>query len=283
MAEGEQVVPKSEDCDGPNTSVTERLEAIAVGEDEGDVVTPWDVTATSAKGIDYEKLIVKFGCRKLDESLISRMERLTGKPAHVMLKRGLFFAHRDLSLILDRLEQKKPFFLYTGRGPSSGSLHLGHLIPFMFTKYLQEAFNVPLIVQMTDDEKFLWKDLTIEQSQKMTMENMKDIIAVGFDPEKTFIFTDTEYMCPAFYKNILRIWKVVTNNQARAIFGFSGEDSMGKSAFPAIEVAPCFSSSFPLIFNGKKDIPCLIPCAIDQDPYFRLSRDVAPRLKYPKP
>ena len=28
----------------------------------------------------------------------------------------------------------------------------------------------------------------------MTQENMKDIIAVGFDPEKTFIFTDTEYM-----------------------------------------------------------------------------------------
>jgi len=32
---------------------------------------------------------------------------------------------------------------------------------------------------------------------------------------------------------------MVTNNQARAIFGFTGEDSMGKSAFPAIEAAPC--------------------------------------------
>jgi len=27
----------------------------------------------------------------------------------------------------------------------------------------------------------------------------------------------------------------------------------------------------------------LIPCAIDQDPYFRLTRDVAQKLKYPKP
>jgi tryptophanyl-tRNA synthetase len=58
---------------------------------------------------------------------------------------------------------------------------------------------------------------------------------------------------------------------------------MGKSAFPAIQAAPCFSSSFPHIFNDKKDIPCLIPAAIDQDPYFRMTRDVAPRLKYPKP
>jgi tryptophanyl-tRNA synthetase len=63
---------------------------------------------------------------------------------------------------------------------------------------------------------------------------------------------------------VLKVWKVVTNNQSRAIFGFTGEDSMGKSAFPAIEAAPCFSSSFPEIFNKRGDIPCLIPCAIDQ-------------------
>lgn len=55
---------------------------------------------------------------------------------------------RDISRILDRFEQKKPFFLYTGRGASSGSLHLGHLVPFMFTKYLQDAFDVPLIIQV---------------------------------------------------------------------------------------------------------------------------------------
>lgn len=47
---------------------------------------------------------------------------------------------------------------------------------------------------MTDDEKFLWKDLTLDQSKKMALNNIKDIIAVGFDPEKTFIFMDTEYM-----------------------------------------------------------------------------------------
>lgn len=69
---------------------------------------------------------------------------------------------------------------------------------------------------------------------------------------------------PTFYKNVLKIWRAVTNNQCRSIFGFSGEDSIGKAAFPAIQAAPCFSSSFPQIFNSRIDIPCLIPCAIDQ-------------------
>ncbi len=114
--------------------------------------------------------------------------------------------------ILDAVEAGKPFYLYTGRGPSSEALHLGHMIPFLFTKlvviisefnstflltqfrYLQEAFDVPLVIQMTDDEKFLWKGLELEEAHRLTIENAKDIIAVGFDPRKTFIFSDLEYV-----------------------------------------------------------------------------------------
>ena len=64
-------------------------------------------------------------------------------------------------------------------------------------------------------------------------------------------------------------------------------DNIGKLHFAAIQAATSFSSSFPHIFgtDPKKNtqIQSLIPCAIDQDPYFRLTRDVAARLKYPKP
>lgn len=55
----------------------------------------------------------------------------------------------DFSSILDRYEQGKPFYLYTGRGPSSGSMHMGHRIPFMFTAWLQEVFDCPLVIQLT--------------------------------------------------------------------------------------------------------------------------------------
>lgn len=61
-------------------------------------------------------------------------------------------------------------------------------------RYLQEVFDVPLVVQMTDDEKFLWKDLTVEEAHRLTIENAKDIIACGFDVNKTFIFSDLDYM-----------------------------------------------------------------------------------------
>ncbi|XP_059173123.1 tryptophan--tRNA ligase, cytoplasmic-like [Physella acuta] len=250
-----------------------------------DIVTPWDVSAEEVTGIDYAKLIVKFGSVPIDHQLISRIEKVTGKPTHYFLKRGIFFSHREMERILDLYEQKKPFYLYTGRGPSSEAMHMGHLVPFLFTKWLQETFNVPLVIQVTDDEKFLWKDIPIDRMKQIAFENVKDIIALGFDMEKTFIFCNFNYMgqCPEFYQLIVQIEKHVTFNQAKAIFGFTDSDSIGKISFPAIQAAPSFSSAFPHIFSGRSDLPCLIPCAIDQDPYFRMTRDVAPKLKLPKP
>merc|ERR1719370_967004 len=120
---------------------------------------------------------------------------------------------------------------------------------------------------------------------RLARQNVKDIIALGFDVDKTFIFADFTFMgqCPAFYQNVVKIQKCVTYNQVKGIFGFDDSSPIGKISFPAIQAAPSFSSSFPFIFGDKKTVPCLIPCAIDQDPYFRMTRDVAPRLGYLKP
>eukprot|EP00794_Sanderia_malayensis_P020612 gene20612-22646_t len=253
--------------------------------EEQQLVTIETVVAKDNKGIDYEKLIKQFGSAQVTKEQVERIERLTGKKAHHFLRRGIFFSQRDLNFILDNYEKHKKFYLYTGRGPSSQAMHLGHLIPFIFTKYLQDVFDVPLVVQITDDEKFLYKDLSVEEAHSLALENIKDIIACGFDVNKTFIFSDIEYIGQSseFYKNMLRVQKCVTFNQARGIFGFNDSDCIGKISFSAIQASPSFCSSFPQIFGKKTNLPCLIPCAIDQDPYFRMTRDVAPRLGYQKP
>ncbi|KAJ7771591.1 hypothetical protein B0H16DRAFT_1410033 [Mycena metata] len=258
------------------------------------VVTPWDVqgsVSTDGKqnAIDYDKLIEQFGTRRVDAALLERFEKLTGQKPHVFLRRGMFFSHRHVIVhqfdkILDRYEQGKPFFLYTGRGPSSDSMHLGHMVPFVFTKWLQDVFQVPLVIQLTDDEKFLFKhELKVEQVKAFARQNTRDIIAVGFDLKRTFIFSDYSYLGGAFYENVSKISRQITYSQAKATFGFNDSDNIGKIHFAAIQATPSFSNSFPQIFGTVSNIPCLIPCAIDQDPYFRLTRDVAQKLKYPKP
>lgn len=129
------------------------------------IVDPW--TVESDETIDYEKLIQQFGSQRLTMDLVERIERLTGKKAHRFLRREIFFSHRDLKEMLDLYEAGKKFYLYTGRGPSSESLHLGHTIPFHFTKWLQDAFDCPLVIQLTDDEKFLFKpELKLEECHR---------------------------------------------------------------------------------------------------------------------
>lgn len=86
-------------------------------EAEEDFVDPWTVQTSSAKGIDYDKLIVRFGSSKIDKELINRIERATGQRPHRFLRRGIFFSHRDMNQVLDAYENKKPFYLYTGPGP----------------------------------------------------------------------------------------------------------------------------------------------------------------------
>lgn len=99
-----------------------------------DLVTPWEVEGAGDTGIDYDKLIKRFGSSKIDDELIAKLEKVAGKPVHHLIRRGIFFSHRDLHTILAQWEQGKKFFLYTGRGPSSESMHLGHLVPFIVTK-----------------------------------------------------------------------------------------------------------------------------------------------------
>jgi tryptophanyl-tRNA synthetase len=310
----------------PETTSTEQLQETNANDDM--VVTAFEVSGN----IDYSKLIDKFGSKPLTPYLLKRLENVTVKRGtvdklHRFLRREIFFSHRDIEKICELLEEwygvspppedadnetvataatyiepttQCPFYLYTGRGPSSSAMHLGHLVPFLFTAWLQKAFRCPLVIQMTDDEKFLFKGEysgdnagdegaadpnrtgdNLDHFANLTIENAKDIIACDFIKDKTFIFSDLDYV-GRMYPNIVRIWKAVTVNQVNGVFGFDSSSNIGKVAFPAIQAAPSFGSSFPNVLGGGKanaaTLACLIPCAIDQDPYFRLTRDIAHKL-----
>ena len=115
------------------------------------IITPFDVSGGVDEhgkpiAINYDKLIDKFGSQRIDKALLERFEKVTGHRAHRLLRRGMVFSHRDLNVILDKYEKGVPFFLYTGRGPSSDSMHVGHSIPFEFTKWVYRLpYNMELL------------------------------------------------------------------------------------------------------------------------------------------
>ena len=151
--------------------------------------------------------MTQFGTKLLDKSLIERFEKISKVPLHPFLKREIFYTHWDLDKILDHVEKGKKIYLYTGRGPSTESMHLGHLLPFIFCKFMQDALDCPIVIQLTDDEKYFYQNpdenlKPLSWFSEAAIENAKDIVACGFDIEKTFIFRDTDYI-GHFYHNIV--------------------------------------------------------------------------------
>ena len=217
-------------------------------------LTPWEVSGE----VNYEKVIKEFGVSKLNEKLLERIKKHS-KELHFMLERGIIFAHRDLGWIIDEYEKGNKFFVYTGCGPS-GPLHLGHLPLWVFTKWLQEKFNVELYFQFTDDEKFLFKNKSFEEIQKWTHENMLDVIALGFDPKKTFFIVDTKH-AGIMYPEAIKVAKKINFSTIKSVFGFTNEKNIGEIFFTSMQTVPAFLESD----RHGKNIPCLIPHAVDQD------------------
>jgi len=231
------------------------------------VVTPWHVEGD----IDYDKLIKQFGTQEISNDLLLKLQKVTGED-HFMLRRGVFFSHRDLNLILENYEKGKDFFLYTGRGPS-GHTHIGHLVPWVFAKWLQDKFNVNMYFQLTDDEKFFAKqDLSLDQTTNFAFENALDFIALGFKPEKTKIIVNTKNI-KTLYPIAAQVAKKINFSNTKAVFGFTNDTNVGMIFYTSLQSAPCFI----------EDKQVLIPLGVDQDPHFRITRDIAPKINKIKP
>ncbi|CAF1459998.1 unnamed protein product [Rotaria sordida] len=258
------------------------------------VVTPWKVEGN----IDYARLVTEFGTELITDELQERFSRVIGKPLHPWIRRGIFFSHRGLEKLLDAYENGEPMFLYTGRGPSN-DMHIGHMIPFLFTKWLQDVFDCPLVIQMSDEEKYYFKQLDFNSVYELGLENAKEIIAFGFNPQKTFIFSNRDYriQVPEYEIFVSEMKKNISAKQVSKVFGFgecitdaNGEEhyvykedvTVGMMDWPFYQSAAAFSQAFPHIFNGKP-AHCLVSYAIDQDNYFRMARDLATKMKLLKP
>ena len=235
-------------------------------------VTPWEVKGK----IDYDLLAKQFGTSAINDELLKRLSKYGD--IHTMLRRGIFYSHRDLNVILDEYDKGNKFILYTGRGPS-GNTHLGHIMPWMFNKWIQDVFGVDMFFQFTDDEKFLFKqDATLQETRRMAYENALDMIALGFDTKRTKIILDTENI-KTMYPIALKVAKKINLSTAKAVFGFDNTTNIGSLFYTAMQAVPAFLASE----LASRNVPCLIPCGIDQDPHFRACRDVAPGLGYMKP
>ena len=245
----------------PDSTESNRTAAGAPTADEF-TVTPYAVDGE----VDYEKLLERFGADPLTDDQIDRF------PDYPLLRRRTFYAGRDVDRYLAAADAGDPHAIVTGRGPS-GPMHLGHVLPLYLAKRFQRETGATVYVPLSDDEKFLAKDQSFESIGEHARDNLRDILAVGFDPERTRIVVDTAD-ADVIYPIAVRLAKHLTPSTVEAVYG--EQDTVGLQFYPAVQATHLL---LPQLVAGRR--PTLVPIAVDQDPHVRVCRDVAAKEALP--
>ena len=220
------------------------------------------------KSTNYDKLIKEFGVEPIDKVL----HKL--KNPHKLFLLKFVFAHRDFDKLIGE-HNKEKFAIVSGRGPSN-YMHLGHLVVFDLNLWFQKKFGIHVYIPLSDDEKYVFRKVdTLEKAIKFAYSNALDIVALGYDPSKTHLFISSKVheICNLS----LKLSRYVTYNTVKAVFGFDGSENPGMIYYSVIQTAHILYPSY------REGVRVLVPVAIDQDPYIRLSRDIAERVRLPKP
>jgi len=224
-------------------------------------VTPYTV----AGEVDYDRLRERFGADALTDAQVARF------PDHPMLRRRVFYAGRDVDRYLDAAERGATHSIVTGVGPS-GPMHLGHVLVFYLAKRFQEATGAHVYIPLSDDEKFYAKDLSFDEIAAATRSNLRDLLAVGFDPERTTVVVD-RLDAGVLYPQAARFAAGITQSTVDATYG--DPENVGLSFYPAMQATHLL---LPQLVHGPH--PTLVPVAVDQDPHVRVCRDVAAKERF---
>lgn len=224
-------------------------------------VTPYTVEGE----IDYERLLDRFGADRLTDEQVERF------PDHPMIRRRVYYAGRGVDRYLAAAEAGDIHSIVTGVGPS-GPMHLGHVLVFYLARRLQRATGAHVYIPLSDDEKYYTKEMSFEEISAATRSNLRDLLAVGFDPERTRIVVD-RLDADVLYPHAARVAGDITQSTVEAVYG--DPPNVGFSFYPAMQATHLV---LPQLVHGRH--PTLVPVAVDQDPHVRVCRDVAGKARY---
>jgi len=228
---------------------------------EKDTLDPWGTSSVK----DYARLQSEFGI----DPIAPLVPRFKNPSPHI--SRGIDFGQRDLARVLDAVDGHKPFAVMSGIKPD-GVFHLGNKMTADDMIYFQSlSKEATVYYAVADVEAYADNGLSYEESSKMAVRNVADILALGLDPDRAVVYKQSEEMRVMRMSTIFS--RGVTNNMLKAIYG---ERQIGLYMSALIQAGDILMPQLPE-FGGPK--PVLVPVGADQDPHIRLSRDLAARYR----
>ncbi|BCS90691.1 MAG: tryptophan--tRNA ligase [Candidatus Micrarchaeota archaeon] len=216
---------------------------------------------------DKDKLILSFGASKIED--------LKDKPDLKFFRNGALTSHRDFDKFYTALRNKEKSALVTGLN-ASGVFHLGHTVVFDTALFFQKEYGLNLYFPISDDESYVARKI---ESQEIGLRNalriVKEALAYGFDPDKTFFVIDQIYT--NVYNMAIKLSRAINITTVKAIYDYKDSDNIGLTFYPAVQSAHVL---LPQTI-GIKNV--LVPIGLDEDTHLRACRDIAEKFGYEKP
>lgn len=219
---------------------------------------PWSIEDIE----DYDRLIEVFGMEPVTDELLSQLPF-----KNRLFRRRLVFGHRDMGVIVEAVKLGREYAVMSGIKPT-GEFHLGTKMTAEQMIYLQKLSGKSRVFYAIADIE-AWEDngLPIEQTREIAVDNVADILALGLDWKRSYIYRQSEE--PRVMRWGYVFARGLTINLLEAIYG---EKHVGMYMSALVQVGDILLPQHPE-FGGPK--PTIVPVGADQDPHIRLTRDLA--------
>jgi len=208
---------------------------------------------------DYERLYQEFGIQPF-KPLLNEVPN-----PNAAMRRGVIFGHRDFERVLKAMKNHEEFAVMSGIKPT-GEFHLGTLQTAREVIYFQQQ-GAKAFYCIADVEAYEDNRIPFERSQKYAVGNVADLLALGFDSKKGYIYQQSK---EKRVKDLaIMFGRGATLATMKAIYG---ERHMGLYMSALIQAGDILLPQLK-DFGGSK--PTVVPVGIDQDPHLRLTRDLA--------
>jgi tryptophanyl-tRNA synthetase len=208
---------------------------------------------------DYERLYKEFGIEPFNP-ILSKVPNPS-----VYMRRGIVFGHRDFGRILNAMQKHEEFAVLSGIKPT-GEFHLGTLMTAKEIIYFQQH-GAQTFYCIADIEAYEDNKIPFEKSEKIAVDNVADLLALGFDPKRAYIYQQSK---EGNVKDLAIIFgRAVTLATMKAIYG---ERNIGLYLAALIQAGDIL---LPQLEEFGRPKPTVIPVGVDQDPHIRFTRDLA--------
>ena len=223
------------------------------------VLDPFGTTVVQ----DYERLYEEFGIQPL-KPILNRIPNPS-----MYMRRNVVFGHRDFERLLEAMKGHEPFAVMSGIKPT-GEFHLGTLMTAKEIIYFQQQ-GAQAFYAIADIEAYEDNRLSFEETEKIAVGNVADLLALGFDPKKGHIYR--QYKELRVRDMAVHFGAGVTLATMKAIYG---ERHIGLYLSALIQAGDILLPQHKE-FGGPK--PTVVPVGVDQDAHLRLTRDLANKFR----